>query len=25
VRTVVQKPLPHLAPHDDFLRQYCAT
>jgi tryptophan halogenase len=24
VRTVVQKPLPHLAPHDDFLRQYCA-
>jgi tryptophan halogenase len=24
VRTVVQKPLPHLVPHDDFLRQYCA-
>jgi tryptophan halogenase len=24
VRAVVQKPLPHLLPHDDFLRQYCA-
>lgn len=23
VRTVVQKPLPHLASHDDFLKQYC--
>jgi tryptophan 7-halogenase len=24
VRAVVQKPLPHLVPHDDFLRKYCA-
>jgi hypothetical protein len=24
VRTIVKKPLPHLVPHDDFLRQYCA-
>jgi tryptophan halogenase len=24
VKAVVQKPLPHLPSHDDFLRQYCA-
>jgi tryptophan halogenase len=24
VRTIVQKPLPHLATHDEFLRKYCA-
>jgi len=24
VKTVVQKPLPHLPTHDEFLRQYCA-